>query len=149
MVRDKQLCTSWEKKMAAKREKELVKQYSQQLKDEKTRQKEVGRHGVVKACVSVVLSPHVRVSFIISVFTGPEEEKRRKPEAAGRERTQSGDSSSGTYCKLFSQVQLNTWTSPLRCMQLKRQAIINSVGRLHIQVCYIQDKRVHKVSVSL
>uniref|UniRef100_A0A3B4BKY9 Coiled-coil domain-containing protein 86 n=1 Tax=Periophthalmus magnuspinnatus TaxID=409849 RepID=A0A3B4BKY9_9GOBI len=40
VVRDKQLCSSWEKKMQAKREKELVKQYSQQLKEEKARQKE-------------------------------------------------------------------------------------------------------------
>lgn len=41
VVRDKQLCSSWEKKMEAKREKALVKQYSLQLKDEKARQKEV------------------------------------------------------------------------------------------------------------
>lgn len=41
VVRDKQLCSSWEKKMKAKREKELVKQYSLQLKEEKARQKEV------------------------------------------------------------------------------------------------------------
>lgn len=41
MVRDKQLCTSWEKKMEAKQEKLLVKQYSLQLKDEKAKQKEV------------------------------------------------------------------------------------------------------------
>ncbi|KAJ0050992.1 hypothetical protein NL108_012161 [Boleophthalmus pectinirostris] len=40
VVRDKQLCSSWEKKMQAKREKDLIKQYSQQLKDEKARQKE-------------------------------------------------------------------------------------------------------------
>lgn len=43
LVRDKQLCSSWEKKMQAKREKELVKQYSQQLKDEQNRQKEEKR----------------------------------------------------------------------------------------------------------
>lgn len=43
LVRDKPLCSSWEKKMAAKREKELVKQYSLQLKDEKARQKEEKR----------------------------------------------------------------------------------------------------------
>ena len=41
VVRDKQLCSSWEKKMAAKREKELLKQYSLQLKEEKAKQKEV------------------------------------------------------------------------------------------------------------
>lgn len=41
LVRDKPLCSSWEKKMAAKREKDLVKQYSLQLKEEKARQKEV------------------------------------------------------------------------------------------------------------
>lgn len=41
MVRDKQLCTSWGKKMEAKREKLLLKQYSLQLKEEKARQKEV------------------------------------------------------------------------------------------------------------
>ncbi|KAF3687727.1 Coiled-coil domain-containing protein 86 [Channa argus] len=40
MVRDKPLCTSWEKKMEAKREKQLVKQYTLQLKEEKARQKE-------------------------------------------------------------------------------------------------------------
>ncbi|XP_036955801.1 coiled-coil domain-containing protein 86 [Acanthopagrus latus] len=40
VVRDKQLCSSWEKKMAAKREKELLKQYSLQLKEEKAKQKE-------------------------------------------------------------------------------------------------------------
>lgn len=42
VVRDKQLCTSWEKKMQAKQEKLLVKQYSLQLKEEKAKQKEVG-----------------------------------------------------------------------------------------------------------
>ncbi|KAM9793002.1 coiled-coil domain-containing protein 86 [Neosynchiropus ocellatus] len=40
LLRDKPLCTSWEKKMQAKREKELVKQYSLQLKTDKDRQKE-------------------------------------------------------------------------------------------------------------
>ncbi|XP_069024313.1 coiled-coil domain-containing protein 86 [Embiotoca jacksoni] len=44
VVRDKQLCSSWEKKMAAKREKELLKQYSLQLKNEKARQKEEKRN---------------------------------------------------------------------------------------------------------
>ncbi|XP_047434463.1 coiled-coil domain-containing protein 86 [Mugil cephalus] len=43
LVRDKPLCSSWEKKMQAKREKDLVKKYSQQLKDEKIRQKEEKR----------------------------------------------------------------------------------------------------------
>ncbi|CAL1601301.1 unnamed protein product [Knipowitschia caucasica] len=43
VVRDKPLCSSWEKKMQAKREKELVKAYSQQLKDDKSRQKEEKR----------------------------------------------------------------------------------------------------------
>ncbi|CAN9510341.1 unnamed protein product [Ophioblennius macclurei] len=43
LVRDKPLCTSWEKKMKAKREKDLVKQYSLQLKEEKARQKEEKR----------------------------------------------------------------------------------------------------------
>ncbi len=41
LVRDKPLCTSWEKKMEAKREKELVKRYTVQLKEAKDRQKEV------------------------------------------------------------------------------------------------------------
>lgn len=41
MVRDKSLCSSWDKKMNARRQKELVKQYSLQLKEEKARQKEV------------------------------------------------------------------------------------------------------------
>ncbi|KAM9857562.1 coiled-coil domain-containing protein 86 [Aulostomus maculatus] len=43
MVRDKPLCSSWEKKMAAKREKELVKQYSLQLREQKDLQKEEKR----------------------------------------------------------------------------------------------------------
>ncbi|KAF7666263.1 hypothetical protein LDENG_00112870 [Lucifuga dentata] len=43
MVRDKSLCSSWDKKMQAKREKELVKSYSLQLKEEKARQKEEKR----------------------------------------------------------------------------------------------------------
>ncbi|XP_072241123.1 coiled-coil domain-containing protein 86 [Leuresthes tenuis] len=43
LVRDKPLCTSWEKKMQAKREKELVKQYSMRLKDEKAQKKEEKR----------------------------------------------------------------------------------------------------------
>ncbi|XP_054459563.1 coiled-coil domain-containing protein 86 [Anoplopoma fimbria] len=43
MVRDKPLCSSWEKKMEAKREKEQVKQYTLQLKGEKVRQKEEKR----------------------------------------------------------------------------------------------------------
>lgn len=40
LLRDKPLRTSWEKKMEAKREKQLVKQYQQQLKDEQAREKE-------------------------------------------------------------------------------------------------------------
>ncbi|XP_061840000.1 coiled-coil domain-containing protein 86 [Nerophis lumbriciformis] len=40
VVRDSSLCSSWEKKMAAKREKQLVKQYSLQLKEQKAKQKE-------------------------------------------------------------------------------------------------------------
>ncbi|TRY54383.1 hypothetical protein DNTS_031396 [Danionella cerebrum] len=40
LLRDKPLCSSWEKKMQAKREKQLVKQFQQQLKDEQTREKE-------------------------------------------------------------------------------------------------------------
>ncbi|CAG5928543.1 unnamed protein product [Menidia menidia] len=43
MVRDKPLCTSWEKKMAAKREKDLVKQYTMRLKEEKAQKKEEKR----------------------------------------------------------------------------------------------------------
>ncbi|XP_010739256.3 coiled-coil domain-containing protein 86 [Larimichthys crocea] len=43
VVRDKSLCSSWEKKMAAKRDKDLVKQYSSQLKEEKAKQKEEKR----------------------------------------------------------------------------------------------------------
>uniref|UniRef100_UPI0037E72F27 coiled-coil domain-containing protein 86 n=1 Tax=Semicossyphus pulcher TaxID=241346 RepID=UPI0037E72F27 len=43
LVRDKPLCSSWEKKMEAKREKDLVKQYTLQLKEEKARQKEEKR----------------------------------------------------------------------------------------------------------
>ncbi|XP_043093444.1 coiled-coil domain-containing protein 86 [Puntigrus tetrazona] len=40
LLRDKPLRTSWEKKMEAKREKQLVKQYQQRLKDEQSREKE-------------------------------------------------------------------------------------------------------------
>ncbi|XP_029365713.1 coiled-coil domain-containing protein 86 [Echeneis naucrates] len=43
LVRDKPLCSSWEKKMQAKREKQLVKRYSLQLNEEKARQKEEKR----------------------------------------------------------------------------------------------------------
>ncbi|KAK2817113.1 hypothetical protein Q5P01_025304 [Channa striata] len=43
LVRDKPLCTSWEHKMEAKRQKQLVKQYTLQLKDEKAKQKEEKR----------------------------------------------------------------------------------------------------------
>ncbi|XP_034544575.1 coiled-coil domain-containing protein 86 [Notolabrus celidotus] len=43
LVRDKPLCSSWEKKMEAKRDKQLVKQYTLQLKEEKARQKEEKR----------------------------------------------------------------------------------------------------------
>ncbi|XP_029935834.1 coiled-coil domain-containing protein 86 [Myripristis murdjan] len=43
LVRDKPLRTSWEKKMEAKREKELVKKYSLQLVEEKARAKEEKR----------------------------------------------------------------------------------------------------------
>ncbi|XP_008285158.1 coiled-coil domain-containing protein 86 [Stegastes partitus] len=43
VVRDKPLCTSWEKKMVARREKEFVKQYALQLKEEKAKQKEEKR----------------------------------------------------------------------------------------------------------
>ncbi|MCJ8748954.1 hypothetical protein PDJAM_G00170580 [Pangasius djambal] len=41
LLRDKPLRSSWQKKMEAKREKEMVKQYHQQLKDNKTREKEI------------------------------------------------------------------------------------------------------------
>ncbi|XP_034401681.1 coiled-coil domain-containing protein 86 [Cyclopterus lumpus] len=40
LVRDKPLCSSWEKKMEAKREKDLVKRYTLQLKDDKVKQRE-------------------------------------------------------------------------------------------------------------
>ncbi|XP_076876230.1 coiled-coil domain-containing protein 86 [Brachyhypopomus gauderio] len=40
VLQDKPLRSSWQKKMEAKREKEIVKQYSQKLKDEKAREKE-------------------------------------------------------------------------------------------------------------
>ncbi|XP_020504096.2 coiled-coil domain-containing protein 86 [Labrus bergylta] len=43
LLRDKPLCSSWEKKMQAKREKDLVKQYTVQLKEEKAKQKEEKR----------------------------------------------------------------------------------------------------------
>ncbi|XP_008410011.1 coiled-coil domain-containing protein 86 [Poecilia reticulata] len=40
LVRDKPLCSSWEKKMQAKREKDLVKQFTVRLKEEKAQKKE-------------------------------------------------------------------------------------------------------------
>ena len=40
-MRDKPLCTSWEKKMKAKQEKEMVKKFSLQLKEDKAKEKEV------------------------------------------------------------------------------------------------------------
>merc|ERR1712131_124067 len=40
LLRDKPVCTSWEKKMEAKREKELVKKFSLQLKEDKAKLKE-------------------------------------------------------------------------------------------------------------
>ncbi|MEQ2298235.1 hypothetical protein AMECASPLE_003151 [Ameca splendens] len=43
LVRDKPLCSSWEKKMQAKREKDLVKQYTVRLKEEKAQKKEEKR----------------------------------------------------------------------------------------------------------
>ncbi|KAI4880200.1 hypothetical protein NFI96_020532, partial [Prochilodus magdalenae] len=43
LLRDKPLRSSWQKKMEAKREKELVKKYHQQLKDQKAREKEEKR----------------------------------------------------------------------------------------------------------
>ncbi|KAI1887597.1 hypothetical protein AGOR_G00191940 [Albula goreensis] len=43
LLRDKPLRTSWEKKMETKREKELVKKYALQLKEEKAREKEEKR----------------------------------------------------------------------------------------------------------
>lgn len=43
LVRDKPLCSSWEKKMQAKREKDHVKQYTVRLKEEKAQKKEEKR----------------------------------------------------------------------------------------------------------
>ncbi|XP_061129510.1 coiled-coil domain-containing protein 86 [Syngnathus typhle] len=43
LVRDAALCTSWEKKMQAKREKQLVQKYSSQLKEQKAQAKEEKR----------------------------------------------------------------------------------------------------------
>ncbi|KAF4071274.1 hypothetical protein AMELA_G00271340 [Ameiurus melas] len=43
LLRDKPLRSSWQKKMEAKREKEMVKQYHQQLKDVKAKEKEEKR----------------------------------------------------------------------------------------------------------
>ncbi|KAM9449699.1 coiled-coil domain-containing protein 86 [Clarias gariepinus] len=40
LLRDKPLRSSWQKKMEAKREKDLLKQYHQQLKDNKAKEKE-------------------------------------------------------------------------------------------------------------
>lgn len=43
LVRDKPLCSSWEKKMQAKQEKQLVKQYALQLKEQQAKEKEEKR----------------------------------------------------------------------------------------------------------
>ncbi|XP_051940688.1 coiled-coil domain-containing protein 86 [Hippocampus zosterae] len=43
LVRDASLCTSWKKKMQAKREKQLVQKYSSQLKEQKAQAKEEKR----------------------------------------------------------------------------------------------------------
>ncbi|XP_077381691.1 coiled-coil domain-containing protein 86 [Festucalex cinctus] len=43
LVRDTSLCTSWEKKMQAKREKQLVQKYTLQLKEQKAKAKEEKR----------------------------------------------------------------------------------------------------------
>ncbi|XP_066516746.1 coiled-coil domain-containing protein 86 [Hoplias malabaricus] len=43
LLRDKPLRSSWEKKMEAKREKDLLKKYQQQLKDQQAREKEEKR----------------------------------------------------------------------------------------------------------
>ncbi|XP_027004160.1 coiled-coil domain-containing protein 86 [Tachysurus fulvidraco] len=43
LLRDKPLRSSWQKKMEAKREKEMVKNYHQKLKDSKAREKEEKR----------------------------------------------------------------------------------------------------------
>ena len=42
MVQDKPLRSSWEKKMAAKRDKDLVKKFALQLKQDQAKEKEVG-----------------------------------------------------------------------------------------------------------
>ncbi|XP_029297603.1 LOW QUALITY PROTEIN: coiled-coil domain-containing protein 86 [Cottoperca gobio] len=43
LLRDKPLCSSWEKKMEVKREKDQMKKYTLQLKEDKTKQKEEKR----------------------------------------------------------------------------------------------------------
>jgi len=43
LLRDKPLCTSWEKKMEVRREKDLVKKYHLQLKEDKAREKQEKR----------------------------------------------------------------------------------------------------------
>lgn len=55
MIQDKPLRTSWERKMKERQEKKLVKNFAQQLENEKRREREVRRqmwcrvviHGVV------------------------------------------------------------------------------------------------------
>lgn len=81
MVRDKQLCTSWEKKMEAKREKLLVKQYSLQLKEEKAREKEVSWMCVNLLYVRPTARPTFIYHFVFPGSVGEEEKERRKPEA--------------------------------------------------------------------
>lgn len=66
--------------MEAKREKLLLKQYSLQLKEEKSRQKEVNWSSNPALCAvhDIVI---LHLFFLFPVSLGEEEKERRKPEA--------------------------------------------------------------------
>lgn len=85
LVRDKSLCTSWQKKMAAKREKDLLKQYSSQLKQEKARQKEVQWAEARPPALFSVQRLHLCTYCVSPTVTGKEEKERREFEASCRE----------------------------------------------------------------
>lgn len=96
LLRDKPLCSSWEKKMEAKREKELVKRFTLQLKEEKARQKEVSyRVWWLNPC-NVTEFAAFFMFFVFPGFIGKEEKERRQLETSCRERTESRDCPSGT-----------------------------------------------------
>lgn len=87
LLRDKPLRSSWDRKMVAKREKELVKKFALQLKEEKAREKEVlyvclcmytclcvsvcflcACVNLCEMCMGVFICKHVRIAFHSVLF---------------------------------------------------------------------------------